>query len=42
MEAKDNLGLEHVEPEGPLGHPGNVKWQQVTQVLLYVRFPLLP
>ena len=42
MEVKDDLGLEHVEPEGPLGSLGNVKWQQVILALLYVSFPLPP
>lgn len=28
LEGQDNLGLEHIESEMPLGHPGDVKWQQ--------------
>ena len=39
---KDDFGLEHVESEVSLGHPGDVRWQQATQALFDVSFPLLP
>lgn len=30
---KNDFGLEHVESEVSLGHPGDVRWQQATQAL---------
>lgn len=41
LEGQHDSVLEHAESEVPLGHLGDVRWQQVTQAPLYVTFPFL-